>query len=207
MTPNKSPYKKPLDQRLEEVRDRKKAATDLQGHPEGGEEPAVPEEPRADADPEVAEAESSGGLATVSVPEPQPGTSRGAEASPALGNKLKPCLNVYPHRQDTKGKISAPTPGVYNLGGDFPEELKSLDLESFDLSNNTNGLLEIVGDGLAALQGYPSEGDQTGDSLGLKDIVGDPVLDGIDTDDLLDFEPAEDSGEEGTKKEEARKEL
>ena len=146
---------------------------------------------------EVAEAEK----------DPQPGTSAGAEALPYLGNK--PSLIVYPHWKDTKGEINEPTPGVLDLDTDFPDELKDLDLEAFDLSNNTNGLLEIVGDGLAALQGYPSEvsADHTSellteDSFGMGEHIRDPNLSKLDPEDLLDFEPAEDSGKEEEKKEE-----
>ena len=167
------------------MRDKKKAAQDLQGYPEDGgasQGPAKSEEPAVD------------GAAALEA-DPVPGPS-GATPAPS-GDTFKPSLKVTPRLQG----YSEPTPGVFNLeSGDYPEELKSLDLDAFDLSANTNGLLEtILGDGLAALQAYPSEESGNNTAELLAEIAAadvDPDMDVADPEELLDFEPPEDSGKE-----------
>ena len=92
-------------------------------------------------------------LALLGVQEPQ--DESGPEPS-------KPTAEVFPRWQGKE-----PSPGVLNLPTERDAQLAALNPFDFDLANNTNGQLEIVGDGLESIQrGYmnvsqavPSIGD------------------------------------------------
>ena len=146
---------------MEDIREKKKALQELQD--ESPQSPTTQEGSSQMADDDACAA--TGARPKEASPPPHQGEFLDLEKvqEPFCKNAEKPMAEVLPRWGGRD-----PTPGVLNLPQTYPKDRSHIELEEFDLVNNTNGTLQFVGEenGLTAIRTYLDDSRAAQDSSG-----------------------------------------